>query len=53
MGRTFRVGVSRDFLDGDRNVWGDIGLRRLDDAGVPWEYLPRDVAAFADEVLPG
>jgi len=51
MGRTFRVGVSRDFLDGDRNVWGDIGLRRLDDAGVPWEYLPRDVAAFAPDDL--
>ncbi len=31
----FRVGVSRDFLDGDRNVWGDIGLARLDAAGVP------------------
>ena len=43
----FRVGVSRDFLDGDRNVWGDIGLSRLDEAGVPWEYLPGNVDTFA------
>ncbi|MFT3860194.1 2-hydroxyacid dehydrogenase [Micropruina sp.] len=48
---TFRVGVSRDFLDGDRNVWGDIGLARLDAAGVPWEYLPTDVTAFSPDDL--
>lgn len=47
----FRVGVSRDFLDGDRNVWGDIGLARLDAAGVPWQYLPGDVAAFSPHDL--
>lgn len=51
MARTFRVGVSRDFLDGDRNVWGDIGLSRLDAAGVPWEYLAHDVTAFAPDDL--
>ncbi|MEV6001495.1 NAD(P)-dependent oxidoreductase [Streptomyces griseomycini] len=40
--RTFRVGVSRDFLDADgRNVWGDIRLSGLEQAGVDWHYLPR------------
>lgn len=47
----FRVGVSRDFLDGDRNVWGDIGLDRLDAAGVEWEYLARDTDAFTPDDL--
>lgn len=44
---TCTVGVSRDFLGEDgRNLWGDIGLGRLEQAGVRWEYLPRDVPAF-------
>lgn len=44
---TCTVGVSRDFLGEDgRNLWGDIGLGRLERAGVRWEYLPRDVPAF-------
>lgn len=44
----FRVGVSRDFLDAEgTNVWGDIGLARLDEEGIPWEYLPETVAAFS------
>jgi len=44
----FTVGVSRDFLDPDgRNVWGDIRLGELDDAGIDWHYLPRDT----DELL--
>ncbi len=48
----FRVGVSRDFLGGDGvNVWGDIGLSGLDDAGVAWEYMPDDVAEFTAEQL--
>lgn len=51
MGRPFRVGVSRDFLDGERNVWGDIRLSRLDAAGIHWEYLARDVDVFAPEDL--
>ncbi len=51
MAGTFRVGVSRDFLEGDRNVWGDIGLARLDRPDVTWEYLPEDVAAFLPEHL--
>jgi phosphoglycerate dehydrogenase-like enzyme len=39
---SFRVGISRDFLDAEgRNVWGDIGLSALDAAGVGWHYLPR------------
>jgi phosphoglycerate dehydrogenase-like enzyme len=37
---TFRVGISPDFLDSDgNNVWGDIGLAGLDDAGLTWEYM--------------
>ena len=48
----FRVGVSRDFLDdAGRNVWGDIGLSRLDDAGVAWEYMPDNTAEFTPEEL--
>lgn len=39
--RTFRVGVSRDFLDADgRNVWGDIRLSDLARTGVDWHHLP-------------
>lgn len=53
MGSGFRVGVSRDFLLDGRNVWGDIGLARLDEAGVAWEYLPREVDVFAPEDLAG
>jgi phosphoglycerate dehydrogenase-like enzyme len=37
---TFTVGISPDFLDSDgNNVWGDIGLAGLDDAGLNWEYM--------------
>jgi phosphoglycerate dehydrogenase-like enzyme len=51
MGR-YRVGVSRDFLDAEgRNTWGDIGLGRLDEAGVRWRYLDRDTdELLADDV---
>lgn len=38
------VGISRDFLAADgTNLWGDIGLRGLDDAGIAWEYLPENI----------
>lgn len=44
------VGVSKDFLDqSGNNVWGDIGLSGLDDAGVAWEYLPEDVPVLRPE----
>lgn len=34
------VGISPDFLDPDgNNVWGNIGLAGLDDAGLEWEYM--------------
>lgn len=37
----FRVGVTRDFLKPDGTPgFGDIGLSLLDEAGVPWDYLP-------------
>lgn len=37
---TFTVGISPDFLDTDgNNVWGDIGLAGLDQAGLEWEYM--------------
>lgn len=54
MSGAFRVGVSRDFLRDTNdvsspNVWGDIGLARLDEQGIPWEYLARDVAEFRPE----
>ncbi len=56
MGAAFHVGVSRDFLadpadSRSRNVWGDIGLARLDEAGIEWEYMPEVVDAFRPEDL--
>ena len=37
---TFTVGISPDFLDAaGANVWGDIGLAGLDEAGLAWEYM--------------
>ncbi|WP_336632543.1 MULTISPECIES: NAD(P)-dependent oxidoreductase [unclassified Microbacterium] len=48
------VGVSRDFLGPDgTNVWGDIGLGALDDAGVAWEYLPETVDVLRPEDVDG
>ncbi|GAA1390295.1 2-hydroxyacid dehydrogenase [Luteococcus peritonei] len=47
----FRVGVSADFLSEGRNVWGDIGLGRLDEAGIDWEYMASAPAAFSPEDL--
>ena len=44
---TFSVGISPDFLDlSGRNVWGDIGLAGLDDAGLDWEYMQDPAAAL-------
>lgn len=44
------VGISRDFLNAEgENVWGDIGLSGLDEAGIAWEYLPDDVAVLRPE----
>lgn len=41
------VGVTRDFLGADgNNVWGDIGLSKLDELGVAWEYLEENSAAL-------
>jgi phosphoglycerate dehydrogenase-like enzyme len=37
---TFTVGISPDFLDSaGSNVWGDIGLAGLAEAGLHWEYM--------------
>jgi D-3-phosphoglycerate dehydrogenase len=39
----FRVGVTRDVRATDGSLaFGDLGLDVLDDAGVPWEFLPDD-----------
>lgn len=44
---TFTVGISRDFLDSDgNNVWGDIGLSGLDEAGLQWEYMQDNTEAL-------
>ncbi|WP_329236442.1 hypothetical protein OG417_32010 [Actinoallomurus sp. NBC_01490] len=42
MPEPFRVGLTRDFLTDDGRIgWGDIGLRRLDQAdNVVWDFLP-------------
>ena len=47
MTSSFRVGVSADFLENGRNVWGDIGLDRLTEAGLAWEYMPHHGEAFS------
>jgi phosphoglycerate dehydrogenase-like enzyme len=37
----FRVGVTRDFLGPDATIgFGDIGLDRLGEAGIAWDFLP-------------
>ena len=44
----FTVGISPDFLDASgRNVWGDIGLAGLDEAGLDWEYMEGDSEVLA------
>lgn len=49
---TFTVGISRDFLDSDgKNVWGDIGLTGLDEAGLDWEYMDHTTEALTAEQL--
>jgi D-3-phosphoglycerate dehydrogenase len=47
----FRVGVTRDFLKPDGNCgFGNIGLNRLDEEGIPWEYLSENVTEIPPEV---
>jgi phosphoglycerate dehydrogenase-like enzyme len=45
---SFRVGVTRDFLNPDGQIgFGDIGLSRLDDVpGISWEFLPENCTAL-------
>ena len=42
MCQTFRVGLTRDFLNPDGSIgFGDIGLDVLESAeGINWEFLP-------------
>lgn len=48
------VGISRDFLGPDgKNVWGDIGLAGLDEAGIAWEYLAEDLPELTPEQIDG
>lgn len=48
------VGISNDFLGPDgTNLWGDIGLDGLDEAGVDWEYLETDVPVLRPEDIDG
>ena len=52
LSESFRVGVTRDFLDAEGNLgFGDIGLGILDDAeGVAWEFLKDDSREIRPEV---
>lgn len=44
---TFTVGISPDFLDSaGSNVWGDIGIAGLAEAGLEWEYMQDKAAAL-------
>ncbi|MPV48537.1 dehydrogenase [Pseudactinotalea sp. HY160] len=48
------VGISNDFLGEDgTNLWGDIGLGALDEAGIPWEYLPENVSVLRPSDIDG
>lgn len=48
------IGISRDFLGRDgANLWGDIGLGRLDDLATPWEYLPEVTTELTPEQIDG
>jgi D-3-phosphoglycerate dehydrogenase len=49
--RSFRVGVTRDFLKPDGSLgFGEIGLELLDEApGVEWEFLAEDVRELSPE----
>lgn len=50
----FTVGVSRDFLGPDgSNVWGDIRLDQLTEAGISWRYLDEDVAVLRPRDIAG
>lgn len=53
MGRSFRVGLTHDFLKPDGSVGlGDIGLRLLDEApGVEWEFLAEDVVELRPDQI--
>src|SRR5262245_5156673 len=47
---TFRVGVTRDFLRPDGALgFGDIGLERLNQAGVSWEFIRDNVTNLTQE----
>lgn len=49
---TFTVGISRDFLDAEgNNVWGDIGLAGLQEAGLDWEYIHNSAEALTPEQM--
>jgi D-3-phosphoglycerate dehydrogenase len=51
---TLPIGVSRDFLGpAGNNVWGDIGLDRLTQQHVPWEYLPENVPVLRPQDIDG
>jgi D-3-phosphoglycerate dehydrogenase len=53
MTQSFRVGVTRDFLNPDGTLgYGDIGLGLLDRAAaVDWEFLPEDVTELRSDQI--
>lgn len=55
MGRTFRVGVTRDFLAPDGRLgFGDIGLGMLEERpGVEWAFLEEDTRELRADQLRG
>ncbi len=49
---TFTVGISPDFLDSTgKNVWGEIGLAGLDQAGLEWEYMQDNAPSLTPEQM--
>lgn len=53
MSKSFRVGLTRDFLKPDGTLgFGDIGLELLDQApGVEWEFLPENTPELLPEQI--
>lgn len=55
MAESFRVGLTRDFLNAEGRVgWGDIGLDALSAAaGITWDFLEHDETELSPEAIRG
>src|SRR5207253_2470626 len=49
----FRVGITRDLRGPDGAPVYDVGLDVLDEAGLPWDFLPEDLPVLDRDVMRG